>query len=240
MIRFFVLVLVAISAVAQTKDETKDRTTKEAAKQPELVRKVVDIRHLSGDRADRAMRLVSAYLGDGVGGTVRYDQTLRTAILIGPEKLVTGAEALLAKFDSPGAIRPEHQIQLRVYLVEAIQEPGGGPVPSEIAPAVEQMKKAFAYPGYRLLDTLTVLGKDTMTAAGVLAGEPQSLNTTYLLRVQSSAVHEDGTTVALKNFNLEIRRRDGTNAIIGTDLTINEGQKRSSANSRRAPRTQSS
>ena len=218
--RLAVLVLISISATAQLA--------------PDTVRKVVDVKHLSGDRADRAVALVRAYMHPV--GSINFEQSLRTAVLIGPEKVVTGAEALLAKFDAPGAVRADRQMQLRVHLVEALPEGAGGPIPAEIASAVEQMKKNFAYKGYRHVDTVTAVVKDGVMAAGTVAldGSPRAR---YSFRVQSSSVLEDGKTVALKNFRFEMAvpytrtvsastvEASTADTHINTDLTVQQGQK---------------
>jgi hypothetical protein len=222
--RIISALLLAASAVAQ---EPK----REAAPAPDMVRKVVDVKHLSGERADRAVQLITTYLQNS--GAIRFDPILKTAVILGPEKLVSGAEALLAKFDSPSGVKPDRQIQLRIHLIEASRDGAGGTIPTEVAPAVEQMKKNFAYKGYRLIDTLTVVGKDGFTAAGSLPAERET-PTTYNLRVQSSNVLDDAKTVALKNFSFAMRvpRIDAAGKVQGftdtsvqTDLSIQESQK---------------
>ena len=221
MTKLAVLILTAVSVAAQQSNNPAD-----------AVRKVVDIKHLTGERAERAMKLVNAYMHPV--GSVNFDPALKAAVLVGPDKVVAGAEALLAKFDAPNAIRPDRQIQLRVHLVEASpDEATGGPIPSEIAPAVDQMKKNFAYKGYRLLDTVTVIGKDGFSAMGSLPLQhPET--TTYNLRVQTSTVLEDAKTIALKNFtfNMRVPQLLPTGATVNfydtnvnTDLTLQQGQK---------------
>jgi hypothetical protein len=170
-------------------------------------------------------------------GSIDFDPSLKTAVLIGPEKVVTGAEALLAKFDSPNAMRPDRQMQLRAYLVEASPEATSGSIPPEIGPAVEQMKKTFSYKGYRLLDTATMLCKDGVEANGTLPAlsvERPDIRTNYYLRVQNSSVMEDGKTVALKNFRFNLRlpirelnsgKFNFAETQVATDLTIQQGQK---------------
>jgi hypothetical protein len=225
MSKLVLAVMVAVSAVAQTNA-------------PDTVRKVVDVKHLSGDRASRAVNLLKAYMHPV--GSVHFDQALKAAVLIGPDKVVAGAEALLAKFDSPTGLRPDRQVQLRIHLVEALPEAAAASaMPAEIAPAVEQMKKTFTYKGYRHVDTVTALGKEGIMGAGTIYSPDESIanRITYNFRVQALDVLEDGKTVALKNFTFQMKvpytmrlsqsssQTQVAETNINTDLTIQTGQK---------------
>lgn len=197
----------------------------------DVTRKVVDIKHLTGERADRALGLLKAYMQGA--GSVYFEPSLKAAVLVGSEKAVAGAEALLAKFDAPGAVRADRQIQLRVHLVEATPDGPGGSIPQEIASAVDQMKKNFAYKGYRLLDTVAVVAKDSIDTNGVLPSEHRSPST-YRLQVQSASVLEDAKSISLKNFDfmsrLPVVDANGNvqashDSRVRTDLSVQQGQK---------------
>ena len=125
-----------------------------AAQNPEAprVRRVVELKNLSGDRAERASRLVNSFMHPN--GSIQVDSVLKTAVLMGPEEVVTSAEALVRKFDIAAGATSDSQVALRFYLIEAAPEGSNGPLPQEITGAVDQMKRAFIYKSYRLLDTI--------------------------------------------------------------------------------------
>jgi hypothetical protein len=220
--RLAALILVALSAVAQTNN-------------PEIVRKFVDLKHLSGDRAERAIKLIRSYMHPV--GSIDFDPALKTAVLIGPEKVVTGGEALLAKFDSPNALRPEPQIEFRFYLVEGSADGAvSGAIPAEISSAVEQMKKNFLYKGYRLIDTILLRAKASQangSAEGMLPTESPRVRPYYMLRYLNANVLEDGKTVALRDFIFLLRvplldakgNQTLADSKVQADLSIQEGQK---------------
>jgi hypothetical protein len=197
------------------------------------VRRVIDVKHLTGDRAERAVRLVNQFMHPA--GTMNFDPILRTAVIVGPEDVVKGAEALLSKLDSPNAVKPDRQVQFRFYLVEASPDPAfGDAVPAEIAPAVEQMKKSFVYKGYRLLDTILLQARGSGEAgtSGVLPTQQPGIRSTYNLSYKAADILEDGKTVIVRGFRFHLRLPVGTpgqvqfaDSSISTDLTIQEGQK---------------
>jgi type II secretory pathway component GspD/PulD (secretin) len=208
----------------------------EAKPAPPPVRRVIDVKHLSGDRAERAVRLVNQFMHPV--GSINFDPVLRTAVIIGPEDVVRGAEALLAKFDSPAAIKPDSQVQFRIYLVEGSPDAAAnGIVPTEIASAVEQMRKSFVYKGYRLLDTVLLQsrGSGGAESSGNLAVQTErpDVRMFYQLRIQAADVLEDRKTVAIRNFRFNLRTpiiSPGGNVQfsetgINTDLTVQQGQK---------------
>ena len=202
----------------------------------ESVRKVVDVKHLSGDRAERAVDLVRRFMHPS---TVHYDPVLRSVVMIGAPDVVASGEALFRKFDTPGGVRSDAQVQFRLHLVEASPDGASGPVPAEVASAVEQMKKTFNYKGYRLLDTLLLQGRGSgeVGHSGTLPGPPDVSRTFYNVNYKQADVMEDGKTVVVREFRLNLRVPYQTSSNpnmtsvqfadtgIKTDFTITEGQK---------------
>ena len=113
---------------------------------PTAVRHVVDVKHLTGDRAERAVRLVNQFMHPA--GSMNVDPVLRVGVMVGPEDVVRGAETLFAKLDSPTGVKPDLQIQFRFYLVEGTPEAApAGALPPEITSAVDQLRKALCTAG---------------------------------------------------------------------------------------------
>lgn len=226
-----ILLLLGLAALASA------QTTEPAKPEPpKAVRKVVEVKHLSGDRAERAVKLVREFMHPV--GSMSFDSVLRTAILIGPEDVVSGAEALFRKFDSPSAIKPDLQTQFRIYLVEASPDPvTSGTIPTEISSAVEQMKKSFFYKGYRLLDTLLLQarGSGPGETNGMLPaqGDRSDIRTSYRIWYKQADILEDAKTVTIRDFRVNLRlpimvpngNINYAESSLNTDLTVQEGQK---------------
>jgi hypothetical protein len=203
---------------------------------PPPIRRVVDVKHLTGDRAERAVRLVNQFMHPV--GNMNFDAALRTGVIIGPEDVVKGAEALFAKFDSPASVKPDRQVQFRFYLVEASPDAAfAGTVPPEVAPEVEQLKKSFIYKGYRLLDTILLQARASGEAGinGLLPAQTErtDMRAAYQIAYRSADILEDAKTVVIRNFRLNLRLPVGTpgggfnfsDSSVNTDLTVQEGQK---------------
>ena len=209
---------------------------------PANVRKIVEVKHLTGDRAERAVNLVRRFMHPS---QVDYDPVLRTIVMIGMPDVVSAGEALFRKFDAPGGVPSESQVQFRFHLVEGSPDATpSGAMPAEIAPALEQMKKTFAYKGYRHVDTLLLQARGSGEAgiAGTIAGtgtpsgtQSDSHRATYNAHYRQADVLEGGKTIVVRGFRFHVRlpitapSHDGkvtfAESSISTDFTIGEGQK---------------
>ena len=209
----------------------------EAQPAPPPVRRVIDVKHLTGDRAERAVRLVNQFMHPV--GNMNFDQVLRVGVIVGPEEVVKGAEALFARLDNPAAVKPDRQIQFRFYLVEGAPDAASaGPIPSGIASAVDELKKTFVYKGYRLIDTIPLLARSSASDAtgtnGVLPAQTErtEVRASYDVGYRSADILEDARTVMIRNLRMRLRLPVGTpgnfqwvESQVSTDLTIQEGQK---------------
>ena len=224
MIRATILLLAGvIFAAAQNKE------------QPQQERRVVELKNLSGDRADRATRLITDFMHPS--GSIRLDSVLKIAVLRGPEEVIASAEALLRKFDTAAGARSDSQVVFRFYLIEASPEGTGGPIPQEIAGAVEQMKRAFVYKSYRLLDTILLNSRNAGQAgiSGMLPAQSERSDqrSYYNLNYNSADVVDEGKAVFVRDLKLNIRiplvQPNGNlqymETGIDSDVTVQEGQK---------------
>ena len=233
MIRAIALLLAGVvCAAAQTLEPLE---TRKDQTHPPRVRRVVELKNLSGDRADRARRLVNDFMHPQ--GAISMDNVLKVAVLLGPEDVVTSAEALLRKFDSGAGAKSDNQVVFRFYLIEASPEGTGGPIPAEIAGAVDQMKRAFVYKSYRLLDTLLVNSRNTGQSgiSGMLPAESDRADKRayYNLNYVSADVVDEGKAVFVRDLKLTIKiplqQPNGSlqfaDTGIDSDITVREGQK---------------
>lgn len=216
-----------------------------AAAQGNADRVVVEVKHLSGSRFDQAIKLLNQFLQPG---SASGDQELHAVVLRGSPETVTAAEALLKKFDVPVPGRVDaplkvYSYQLRIYMVEALaSETSSPPVPAEIQPAVEQMKRSFVYKGYRLMDTVIMQTESRLpfqpiyngpSVSGMLATEAVRLPTTYQAQIGELFATDEGKSLQLKRFSIRLRLPVSANdkdyqfvdASIGSDLSLRVGQK---------------
>ena len=89
------------------------------------------------------------------GGTLRFDGKARTIFVIGSRELVAACTEAIKKLDVPP--KPVRSLEFTFYILVASQKPGGE-CPPAIAGFCEQMKGL--YKGFRLLDTVTLRGRD--------------------------------------------------------------------------------
>src|SRR5947208_848125 len=76
-------------------------------------RRVVEVKHLKGERLRRATAMVSAFLQPN--GDAKEDESLGVVLLRGPDSALPAAEALIRRFDLPSASgRPDAQVQLTI------------------------------------------------------------------------------------------------------------------------------
>jgi hypothetical protein len=132
---------------------------------------------------------------------------------------------------SPAEVSKEQvNVALTVYLVSGLvqAEPSAkDDVPQALAETLQQLRGVFAYKSYRLIDTVTLRGRN-FSGSEVAGDLPDNLqyNFKYVrVRVSPDAprlVHLDG-------LRLEITRRRTNRtdsvALVSTDLDLKDGQK---------------
>ena len=185
--------------------------------------RVIQLKHLKGDAARSLANTV--YNALNPGGIATYDANLNVMILRGYAAQLEPVASLISQSDIPQPPhRTEVQAQLRVHLVAATPSEGGdAPIPPEIAPAIAQMKKTFAFQSYRELDTLMVQTRteQPFLIEGALASDP-SKKDRYRLRGRTASVSEDEVTI--RDFELQLQS-SVVPATLQTSITVRKGQK---------------
>jgi hypothetical protein len=185
-----------------------------------------------------AMR-VAKFVGTVVNCTVAWEDVPHAIVIraLDPGQL-DAAEALLKRFDVPEPKQPERQaapkIDCTVYLIRASSsgsrtEPPTSPVPAELQPAIDEMKRSFGYDRYTLWDSLTVQAGGGGEMQGILAMERTAVPYVYSMSYRSAG--SDGSRdFYLSGFQFSVKMpsdffKDGIETHIKTDVTIREGQK---------------
>jgi hypothetical protein len=174
------------------------------------------------------------------GASAETNAEMRALAVSGTQTQVAAIEEAIAKLDTPAAA-PKN-IELTCYMVigsESASEGGfGGPTPKELDSVVTQLRNAFAFKNYRLLDVLTVRARtgqraETTSTGGTMENGPlshQQIVTSFHLN--STSIGTDGSTVHIEGLRTDLRlpmaANNGfsyVNLNLNSDVDIKEGQK---------------
>jgi len=155
-----------------------------------------------------------------------------------PHSVMTAIDDAIAKLDIPASAPKD--FDFTVYLVVGTEGEniGASMIPKELDPVVTQLRGAFAFKNYRLLDVLTIRSRagqnvSTQSSGGVVrVGSVDKLvNTNFSIR--SATMSADGGTIRLDRMSCssKVPTEDSPghyttqNLSLDTDLDIKEGQK---------------
>src|SRR4051812_3458814 len=177
------------------------------------------------------------------GVTIVPMSQLKTLSISGPADKVAAVEAALKQLDAP-----PKTIELTVYFVVGGDQPNlpGGAVPQDLRDVITQLKGAFAFKDYKMLDALTLrtrAGSSADTSGILNAANPPRMSQ---FSIRNATVSEDGTTIRIDRMHAGLRipytRREGVgadgkpgantqksveyiNSGIDQDVDVKEGQK---------------
>jgi hypothetical protein len=203
----------------------------------EEVEKGFELKYLQGDRANRAIQFVSRIMAGRA--RIEWDPVLRQMVIFGNADHVAHAEELLRKFDVPEVVKPPKTIEFTIYLVGAYIDPAntrGGPMPADLDSVVKEMRSAFAYKAFRLLDAIPVSARSASSGTqyeGILprAAVGNTIQYFYRVHIETPQLLEDGKTVLTPGFTFTVDVPSMTSGSkagesgIHSDLTVREGQK---------------
>jgi hypothetical protein len=168
---------------------------------------------------------------------VGFSSTGQTVIISGPASNVNAVEAFLKKLD----VRPRN-VEATFYIVAASSK-SDGTVPSDLEPVVKQLRSAFNYAGFRLLETAVARSREggELRTSGVLpmSGDPErTMKRQYTLSVDRINVSagEKGNVIRFDRLQFNVQSPDNRKTeIVGkpeftysgvtSDLDVREGQK---------------
>jgi len=159
------------------------------------------------------------------GYGIRADRDMHVVAVSAPADAMSAIEDAVKRLDVPAAAPKD--IDLVVYMIVASEQTSAGTgLPPELQPVADELKKIFAYKGFRLLDSILLRTQpgNKASASGTIPGEART--TSYSFEVQPSAVTEDpnGRLIRLDNLNLRMDGGDH-NAGIRTEISVREGQR---------------
>jgi len=223
------LVALALPLAAQEEKKAEAQTSPLVQKPPEMVQKLIMLQYVDPNQITDLLRVFNANL---------YPNSAMHAIAVrATPEIMAAVEDAIKRLDVPAAA-PKN-IDLTVYLVVASAGDNptvSAPVPKEVDAVVTQLKNAFAFKTYGLLDILSLrvrTGQDastTSSAAMHLPSGSQAFITNF--RIRSATIGTDGTTIRIDKLQAGYKvpvpsgsgfsyQELGTNA----DVDIKEGQK---------------
>ena len=177
------------------------------------------------------------------GVSIVPNNQIKTLSISGPADKVAAVEAAIKQLDAA-----PKTIELTVYFVVGGDQPNlmGGAVPQDLRDVITQLKGAFAFKDYKMLDALTLrtrAGSSADTSGILNAANPPRMSQ---FSIRNATVSEDGTTIRIDRMHAGLRipytRREGVgtdakgaasaqksveyiNSGIDQDVDVKEGQK---------------
>jgi hypothetical protein len=148
--------------------------------------------------------------------------------------VLTALAGLASAQDKPVVLLSSpSNLELTVYLVSGLAETQAATkddVPQDLAATLQQLRGVFAYKSYKLIDAVTLRGRNNGGAE--VAGELPDYSRYDFKYLRARISAETPHVVRLDSLRLEISRRrlggNGANdtvALVSTDLDIRDGQK---------------
>jgi len=164
-----------------------------------------------------------------------FNDEMKVITLSGPSDVVDAAVAMIKQLD----VAPK-DIDLTVYYMVGSEGENtiGTQPPKELEPVVAQLKNAFTFKTYRLLDVLALRTRtgDRVETGSILGSLPGPSNSTEAIHgsfhIRSATLAPDGSTVRLDDMRNSVRwpvvsamSVSYTELSLNTDIDIKEGQK---------------
>ena len=228
----FALLLIALPLAAQEAQAKKDDQKSDAQPAGQRIQKLFLLKYADPGKVAELLRVFNA--------SVRPDSEMHALAVetaIGPS--MAAIEEAIQRLDVPSA--GSKNIEMTAYLLiggeTAGTEPGA--MPKELDSVVAQLKNAFAFKSYRLLDILALRTRVGLRASTSSVGRPMQTGTNMSspmtqFRISSAGIGSDETTVRIDGLNLSIRIpvRSGSgdqfnfsDVGLQADVDIKQGQK---------------
>jgi hypothetical protein len=171
------------------------------------------------------------------GSVIPNTELHALAVKASPQNM-QAIEDAVARFDTPAAA-PKN-IELTIHLVVGSDGEGipAGALPKDLEGVVTQLKNAFPFKTYRVLDILTLRSRTgqragTESSGGFMQFGNVTKPVVTNFQINSSSIGADGTTIRLdqvrSNSKIPIEVAQGQYSTqelnLNTDLDIKEGQK---------------
>jgi len=221
--RFFLaLLLMALPLGAQ--DEKPD------APPPHTVQKLFVLKYADSENVRSLLQVFHAGIDS--------NRDMRVLAVNATPETMAAIEDAIKHLDVPSA--GPTNVDLTVYLVvghEGESPAGSGSVPKDLDSVVTQLKNAFAFKNYSLLDVLALRTRtgqqaSTTSSGGAIQVNGGSQPVTTRFRINTASISSDGATVHINRLDASIHLPVSSGSGfsyqdlgLATDMDIKEGQK---------------
>ena len=225
----FALLLIALPLAAQ--EAKKEDQKSNAQPQGQRVQKLFLLKYADPGKVAELLRVFNA--------SVRPDSDMHAlAVETGVGPSMAAIEEAIQRLDVPSAA--SKNIEMTAYLLIGNETAGTEPsaMPKELDSVVAQLKNAFAFKSYRLLDILalrTRVGQSASTSSSGRATQmgPNTPPVRTQFRIASAGIGGDETTIRIDKLNLDsvipVQSSPGpyayANVGLQADVDIKQGQK---------------
>jgi hypothetical protein len=163
--------------------------------------------------------------------SVRQNAEMHALAIEASPEAMRAIEDAIQKLDVPSAM-PKN-VEMTVFLLvasdAAAAASAGGPIPKDLDSVATQLKAAFPFKNYGLLDVLTFRTRtgqpvNTTSSGGSLQIDNMPVSVITTVRINSISVESDGSTVRIDKLNTRYQWGH-QNLELSTDLDVKEGQK---------------
>jgi hypothetical protein len=223
--RFFLaLLLLALPLAAQEEKKT------ETKRSDTMVQKLFVLKYADPQAVENLLRVF--------GVSIAQIRDMRVLAVSASSETMAAIEDAIKRLDVPTAAPAN--VDLTVYLVvghEGESPAGSAAMPKDLDSVVTQLKNAFAFKSYSLLDVLALRTRtgeqaSTTSSGGAVPNGNGSAPVITTFKINNAAVGGDGASIHISRLNANIKMPvmrgvdlSYTDLGLNTDVDIKEGQK---------------
>jgi hypothetical protein len=220
---FLALLLLALPLAAQ--EEKKTETNR-----PVAVQKLFVLKYADPQAVENLLRVFNA--------SISPNRDMRVLAVSATPETMAAVEDAIKRLDVPSAAPAN--VDLTVYLLvghEGESPAGSAAIPKDLDSVVTQLKNAFAFKSYSLLDVLALRTRtgeqaSTTSSGGAVPNGNGSAPVITTFRINNAAVGGDGASIHISRLNANIKmpvvsgmQVSYTDLGLNSDVDIKEGQK---------------
>ena len=232
----FVVLLAVFPLAAQPQNEEPRPIVKTA---PAPVKKLFILKYADPRAVENLLRVFEA--------SISSNPEMHVIAVTAPPATMASIEEAITRLDTPVSATKNIELSIQLVVGSETDYGYGYPLPKDLESVVSQLKNAFPFKTYRLLDTLTLRARSGQSAStsssggAVKIGENAQPITTRF-QVKSASIAQDGSTVRIDGMSTSTKLPIATGSFgsgnplvntqytysdlgMNTDLDIKEGQK---------------